>query len=149
MSKKEDYIRCVYCGTKNVKSTKVNSSKDTLNLKVYSSESATSVSSPQLVINCPLCEKKYIGIFLTHGIFLKNHIEFSDISLGDLKRLFPKLRSPQRVLDKVTGIARLIKKMQTFRPKEYDICFKFERKFTYLHCNKKKTLFRVLSVNEV
>lgn len=88
--------------------------------------------------------------------FLKNHIQFTDIALQDLKRIFPKLSSLNPLFSKIIGIAKVAKRAQKIRPKDYDFCFKLHNKRAYLHCKlksnilkKSKTLFLVVSVNEV
>lgn len=144
-----DKIRCVYCGSTNVISTKITSSKRGLSVKGLFGEKGISTSAPQLEMCCPLCEKKYICILSTYPEYIKNHIQYTDVALNDIKRIFPRLRSLNRILESGTGIAKLIKKAQKLRSKDYDICFKINKIRAYLHCKKKKTLFVVVSVHEV
>jgi len=142
-------IVCVYCGTKNVVGSKITGPKNKINLKIYEWEGSTTVSSKQLEIDCALCEKKYVCIYGAYPEFLSNHVNYTDVALGDIKRIFPRLRSLNTILKNTTGIAKLTKRAQKLRSKDYDICFKLSKKRAYLHCKKKKTLFVVVSVHEV
>lgn len=122
-----------------------------------SGEGSTSESSPQLKINCPMCDKKYTCIMAVYPEYLKNHVELTDDALLDLKRIFPRLKKIETVYKNSTGIANLTKKAQKIRSKDYDITFKLSNRRAYLHCKKRgnklfkkrKTLFIAVSVIEV
>lgn len=88
-------------------------------------------------------------ILSTYPEYIKNHIEYTDVALNDIKRIFPRLRSLNRILDNGTGIAKIIKRVQKIRSKDYDLCFRLNKTRAYLHCKKKKRLFVVVSVLEV
>ena len=147
----------MYCGAANVVSTKITGRKGKLNIKGISGETSTSESSPQLKIDCPMCDKKYVCIMAVYPEYLKNHVKLTDDALLDLKRIFPRLKKLENIYKNSTGIANLRKKVQKIRSKDYDITFKLSSKRAYLHCKKKgdglfkkrKTLFIAVSVIEV
>lgn len=144
-----DTIKCVYCGSTNAVGTKIKGRKGRLSIKGLSNESSESTSVLQLNVQCPLCEKKYACILGAYPEFLKNHLQYTDVALGDIKRIFPRIRSLNSIITNAVGIAKLTKKIQSLRSKDYDICFKLGSKRAYLHCKKRKTLFIVVSVNGV
>ena len=104
---------------------------------------------PELKIRCKLCGKKYHFIGFTDPDYLISHIQYSDVSLANLKHHFPKIRDPYSILKNNLGIARLEKTVQLFRHTEFHICFKTGRHRGYLNCRKKGKYFRVILVEMV
>ena len=118
-------------------------------MKIYRRVGGTTTKPSQFKIDCPLCEKKYVAISGAYPEFLKNNLAYTDVALVDIKRIIPRLKNLNRIPESSTGIAKLLKKAQKFRSKDYDIAFKLGKIRAYLHCKKKKTLFVAVSAHEV
>lgn len=150
--KKLDSNTCLYCGSYNTTGTKVRGKgiKGTLGKGLTIGADWTSQEQiPELKITCKLCEKKYHFIGFTDPDYLESHIQFSDVSLLNLKHQFPKITDPFSIMKDNLGIARLEKKLQTIRPTEFHICFKKGKDRGYLNCRKKGNYFRVISVERI
>lgn len=142
-------IRCIICGTKNTAGQKITGSKNRINLKIYQYDRSSTSPTTQYEINCPLCEKRYVAVVGAYPEFLKNHLTYTDVALADIKRIFPRLKTLDQIPEKSTGIAKIVKRAQRVRSKDYDIAFKIGKKRSYLHCKKKKRLFVAVSAYEV
>ena len=144
------YERCLFCRTDEVSITKKKVKSRGFFLKIIQLGGTTAYDEKEM--NCPICGKKFRALFLTDSNFLKKHLKFSELVLGDLIRIIPN-SSRRNIIDnlikRVIGIAQLVKKGQMFRTREFDICFKMGIKMKYLHCKQVKNNFHVLSVNEV
>ena len=144
--------RCLYCGSYNTTGTKIKGKglRGQLGQIIsVSAELSSQEQIPELKITCKLCSRKYHFIGFTDLDYLKTHIQFSDVSLGNLKHHFPEIHDPLWILKNNLGIARLEKRFQTIRPIEFHVCFKSQSNRGYLNCRKKGSFFRVISVIKV
>ena len=143
---------CLYCGSYNMTGTKIKGKglRGGLN-KIISvnAEWSSQEQIPELKITCKLCGRRYHFIGYTDPDYLTTHVQFSDVSLTNLKHQFPEIRDPISILKNNLGIARLEKKLQKIRPTEFHICFKSRSNRGYLNCRKKGSFFRVISVIKV
>lgn len=71
------------------------------------------------------------------------------MALQQIKQIFPKLKDLNKILKNSSGIAKIVKRMQSMRSKDYDIAFKIGKTRAYLHCKKKNSSFLVVSAHEV
>jgi hypothetical protein len=117
----------------------------------FFSHSETS-SYDESIFDCRFCHKKYRGFLGTDSSVLQHRLQFSDLVLSDLVRMFSNIHRSSiidAVIDNVIGMGQLIKKGQKLRAEELDISFILNNKRAYLHCKVEGNNLKVISVNEV
>lgn len=150
MNKKpRDEKRCMFCDTKQVSVSKTKTKGSGFSRVISIERSESHIES---IMDCGICYRKYRAMFGTNPDFLKKHLKFSDLMLGDLIRMYPSIKRSlvlDTIVNNLIGVAQMWKKGQKFRPKEYNLIFEVKGKRGYLHCKKDKKDFKVISVNEV